>query len=189
MSASFGGPAVLLLRHAEKAKAGQRNVDEQGHEDPHALSVRGWQRAGAWVRWLAPAEGPAPFGRPQRLFAAAPAPAHPSRRPELSLAPLARALSLPVNTGLDLNDLDAAAAGLLAPAQGSVVACWRHDDLPALARALARRLGCGEAAIPQQWPDEVYDTAWLFERVHDGAWRFGVVAQRLLDGDREHVAP
>jgi hypothetical protein len=32
------------------------------------------------------------------------------------------------------------------------------------------------AAIPRQWPD-------------DGAWRFGVVAQRLLDGDREHVAP
>jgi hypothetical protein len=177
---------VVLLRHAEKPHDDVLGIDEQGREDARSLSVRGWQRAGALLRWLLPAEGPPPFGEPAGLWAAGPTATHPSRRPPLTLAPLARHLGLPVDTSLDVEDLEAVAVALLAT-EGTALASWRHDDLPALAQALARLVGCDAAAVPAQWPSEVFDAAWVFERGPEGRWGFRAVAQRLLDCDRERI--
>lgn len=175
---------VVLLRHAEKPEGDQRGVDERGHEDAGALSVRGWQRAGALVRWLVPLHRPAPFGLPAGLWAAPSTPAHPSRRPALTLMPLGQWLSEPVRTELDVHDLDAAAAALLAE-PGTQVVSWRHDDLPALAVAIARRVGVSAVGVPPQWPRDCFDQAWVFERQPTPPWLFGSVAQQLLDGDAD----
>jgi hypothetical protein len=175
---------IVLMRHAEKPEGEQHGVDERGHEDAQALSVRGWQRAGALVRWLVPLYRPAPFGLPAGLWAAASTPAHPSHRPALTLAPLARLLSEPVRLDLDPHDLEAAAATLLAQ-PGTQVVSWRHDDLPALAVAIARRVGVNTASVPAQWPADCFDQAWVFERQPAPPWLLGSVAQQLLDGDAE----
>jgi hypothetical protein len=177
--------AYLLMRHAEKpdARAGIGGVDEQGRADPRALSVRGWQRAGALARWLAPADAAAPFGRPAVLRSASTTAVNKSRRPMLTLLPLAQRLGLAtVQDDLDSNDPEAA-ADALAGASGTVVVAWRQDTLPALAAALAARLGADAGAIPSAWPEDRFDAVWLFERDATGAWRFRQCLPQLLGGD------
>jgi len=180
--------AVVLLRHAEKPDpgAGVQGVDERGRRDDASLAVRGWQRAGALAHWLAPGDAPPRFGAPSALFAAPSTPRHTSRRPWQTLVPLARALSLEIRGDID-DDFPDRAAALLLAAAGTVVACGRHDALPALAHALARRLACDAGTIPIDWPAGRFDVAWLFDRAATGgAWRFAQVPQRLLDGDAPH---
>ena len=50
---------VMLIRHAEKpdGTGNVMGVSELGLPHPRQLSVRGWQRAGALVRFFAPAGG------------------------------------------------------------------------------------------------------------------------------------
>jgi broad specificity phosphatase PhoE len=47
---------IMVIRHAEKALPGGviSGVNEAGGPDPNSLSVRGWQRAGALAKLLAP---------------------------------------------------------------------------------------------------------------------------------------
>ena len=45
---------VMLIRHAEKPNETVQGVNEAGRADPDQLSVRGWQRAGALIRFFAP---------------------------------------------------------------------------------------------------------------------------------------
>lgn len=173
----------LLMRHAEKpdARAGIDGVDEQGRADARALSVRGWQRAGALARWLAPADMPAPFGLPRVLRSASTTAVNKSRRPKLTLLPLAQRLGITVQDDLDSNDAEAAAVAL-AEASGTVLVAWRQDTLPALAAALAARLGADAGAIPRVWPEDRFDAVWLFEQIDD-AWRFRQCLPQLLGGD------
>src|SRR5687768_13326780 len=76
---------VLIIRLAERPPAGDR------------LSERGEQRAAPLPRLFAKAEGrPDPLPLPDFVFATRDSKA--SRRPSLTVAPLARELGLPVNT-------------------------------------------------------------------------------------------
>jgi broad specificity phosphatase PhoE len=67
---------IMFIRHGEKPddNGSVRAVDENGAHDPNELTVRGWQRAGALVRFFAPPNGkfshPA-LATPTTLFAAA----------------------------------------------------------------------------------------------------------------------
>ena len=50
---------VMIIRHGEKPSADGTiaGVTTDGDADPNELSVRGWQRAGALVRFFAPIAG------------------------------------------------------------------------------------------------------------------------------------
>lgn len=177
---------LILIRHAEKpdARTGSQGVDEHGHPDPQALSVRGWQRAGALVRLLAPIEvdhGVLP--RPSTLCAAASSTRHPSRRPELTLRPLASELAVPIDQGCRADEDPAAVAQALLAESGVLLVSWRHDELPSLARALAAAAAPDLVPrIPAVWPDDRYDLLWLFDR-RSGSWLFHQQPQLLLAGD------
>jgi hypothetical protein len=177
--------AIVLIRHAEKpVREGEQGVDHLGRPDPHSLSVRGWQRAGALVRWLDPCGGAAAaLPRPGTLFAARPLAAHPSLRPRQTVEPLAEALGLALRLDFSSDAVaDAAQAMRAAARHAPVLACWRHDDLPALARALLP----SDAAlqpIPAHWPDVCFDRAWLLEPAGADGWTWRALAQQLLPGD------
>ncbi|TFY98617.1 hypothetical protein [Ramlibacter rhizophilus] len=179
---------IVLLRHAEKPDParGIGGVDERGAADDRSLSVRGWQRAGALSRWLAPAEAPGPFGEAAACWAAGTSAVHTSLRPVQTLVPLARRLGLGLRDDLDSDEPDGAAAQMPV-AGGTLVVAWRQDSLPALARSVAARLGA-PASIPPQWPADCFDLLWVF-RPHAGGWRFEQHPQRLLDGDRTSGLP
>src|SRR5579885_3119382 len=65
---------IMLIRHAERPSADKRfrGVTIEGRKDKEELTVRGWQRAGALVRFFAPLDGhfvhPG-LARPDILFA------------------------------------------------------------------------------------------------------------------------
>jgi hypothetical protein len=92
----------MLIRHAERPSPDKsiRGVTQEGVKSKQELTVRGWQRAGALVRFFAPRDNrfvhPA-LARPQILFACKAGPAAPSLRPQHSLLPLASLIETELN--------------------------------------------------------------------------------------------
>jgi hypothetical protein len=190
---------VMLIRHAEKPGEGRAllGVDETGRPDAAQLSVRGWQRAGALVRFFAPvAQEPrggalvrlfapvAPDPRqgiatPAAIFACRPQNGASSLRPLSTVSPLAALLGMTVNHDLGKND-EAALLNAVNAIPGAVLICWSHDPIPGIARKLAGDL----PAIPAKWPAKRYDLVWVLDRAGEG-WSFRQVGQLLLAGDAE----
>jgi hypothetical protein len=163
---------IGLIRHGEKPLGNEGGVAFDGRSDPTGLSVRGWQRAGALaVRFGGPLRS-AFFIKPTALYAAVDRGRSP--RPYDTLRPLSELLGLPI-TRLPSGDAQAAATQIKAQA-GNPLVCWRHQELPALARAL---LGDQGSSVPQHWDSTRFDLIWM---VHEAG--LTVVPQRLLAGDR-----
>lgn len=180
---------IMIIRHAEKPSADGlvRGVAIHGGHDRHDLSVRGWQRAGALVRFFAPVgrgSDSGPIAAPRSIFASAPVPDSPSVRAKHTVGPLAEALGLPVRTDhADGDEVGMARTALAAP--GPVLIAWHHNHIPMLVRAIA-----GDAVKhPPAWPDERFDLVWILDRpAADAAWRFSQAVQRLLAHDRDEPA-
>jgi hypothetical protein len=173
---------IMLIRHAEKPNDGgqMRGVDALGRDDPNALSVHGWQRAGALVRLFAPHDSQSAvpgIATPNLLCASRATPANPSQRSQQTLVPLAEWLRLPVRSEFAKGDESAMAASLL-DMSGAVLVAWSHEGLPALARAL----GPVEPVPPTCWPKERFDLVWVFTR-RGTRWTMRQVPQWLLAGD------
>lgn len=168
---------VMLIRHAEEPDqaAGILGVDEKGRPDGEALSVRGWQRAGALARLFAPRGGmpPQPLARPASILAATDA--GKSHRPLCTVLPLARLLGLRIDTRFGSEGEVAPLLDAVRASPGPVLLCWRHQAMGDIAQAL-----CGGA--PRTWDAARYDLVWVFERQGEG-WRFTELPQRLLHGD------
>lgn len=167
---------IMIIRHAEKPVPGQsKGVRQSGEDDEHSLIVRGWQRAGALIRF---------FMRPEHAAIAVPThligSSHTydtSRRPHQTLVPLSHAMGLAVDESFTKSqeaDVAARCLGL----DSVVLISWHHECIPALATAIAPK-----AKVPQQWPDDCFDRVWVFDAERDGGWRFQQVPQRLLAGD------
>ena len=167
---------IMIIRHAEAPVPGQfKGVRQSGEDDEHSLIVRGWQRAGALVRF---------FMRPEHAAIAVPThligSSHTydtSRRPHQTLVPLSHAMGLAVDESFTKSqeaDVAARCLGL----DSVVLISWHHECIPALATAIAPK-----AKVPQQWPDDCFDRVWVFDAERDGGWRFQQVPQRLLAGD------
>lgn len=171
-------PKIILIRHAEKPDDSQSGVSLSGKENAKDLSVRGWQRAGALVCYLAP-----PAGRfqhtaletPRFLFASHSS----SNRPYQTLAPIADKLGIKINVEYGKGDEANLAAAAKACA-GVALICWQHEYMSSVANAI---LGNNRTA-PQDWPSTRFDVTWIFDLdPSTGSYRFEQLPQRILAGD------
>ena len=146
--------------------------------DPDSLSVRGWQRAGALaVLFGAPgARGAQPeLVRPTEPYAAVDVGR--SRRPQDTLRPIAELLRLPIRQAVSSGDQRPLAARIFASPE-DVLVCWRHRELPILARALLPR---SAHVVPAHWDAARFDLVWVIKP--DSLL---IVPQRLLAGDARY---
>jgi broad specificity phosphatase PhoE len=173
---------IMLIRHAERPNREEsiRGVGLNGKKDKESLTVRGWQRAGALVRFFAPLDGrfvhPA-LARPKTLFACNAAPADPSLRPQHTLVPLADLLDVELNRDHFNGDEIALVEEVLA-SEGPALIAWKHDAT----RIIANLLLADKTTAPQHWPYDRYDVVWVFDR-RDGRFAFTQIPQLLLAGD------
>lgn len=154
--------AVIIIRHAEKPL---------NSADPN-LTPRGYERATALVKRFS-----TPEEHPDFLFAAKRS-KH-SDRPVETLLPLARALHVSVNSNIPDSGYAFLARDILTNHQydgKTVLICWHHHTIPALAKAL----GAGDP--PKSWPDRVFDRMWRI-RFSGNAATLDILPQHLLPGD------
>ena len=176
---------IMIIRHAEKHSTGgrERGVNLDGVHARHELTVRGWQRAGALVRFFAPVAGPPAepaISTPRAILASAATAKSPSLRAQHTVRPLAEALGIDIDNAHP-DGAEAAVAAAALAAAGPVLIAWHHSHIPALARAIAG----ADLACPATWPDDRFDVVWTLDRSDaDGAWCFTQVAQRLMALDR-----
>jgi hypothetical protein len=159
---------IILLRHAEKP-ADEKNPN---------LSARGEERAKALPSLVTNLPVLAGNGLPSAVFAARPTTHSHSRRAEETVAPLAKALRLPVETPFSAPDAARLARDVLADHAfdgKTVVICWVHDYLPQLARALGVK-------HPPDWGGHTFDRVWVITYEGDRAVMQNL-PQQLLAGD------
>jgi hypothetical protein len=168
--AACGQPTqVILLRHAEKP------------DDPAAvhLSSRGEERARALISLLghgSPLTTNAPVAA---LYATRITKHDRSQRTGETLDPLAKHLSLRVNSLFSSDQYASLAASVLRnPAYRgkTVIVCWTHHDIARLAGAL------GVHPAPPPWKDKIFDRLWLITFPSSHA-QLRDVPQHLLPSD------
>jgi hypothetical protein len=169
---------LMVIRHAEKPEkqTGVFGVTEAGARDKDELTPKGWQRAGALVRFFNPVIAAglrAGMAVPGAIFAARATSDNPSKRAVHTVRPLATDLRLGVCADFALHqEKDLVDAAMNAAA--AVLICWHHERIPKLVARLGVEIG--------DWPDAVYDRVLILDRAKD-AWSLSVLEQHLLSGD------
>ncbi len=160
---------LILLRHAEKPL---------NESDPH-LSEQGKARAQALVPLLTTNLFIVTNGQPVALFAPQFTPHGHGRRPYETLEPLAEHLNLLIQRPFGSKDYAALARHVLEdPALDgkTVIVCWVHDYIPALAKEF------GVRPKPAPWKNNVYDRVWVIT-YHKNRAVMASLPQKLLPGD------
>jgi hypothetical protein len=143
------GPAqIILLRHAEKPA----NV-----ENPH-LAPAGVKRAEQLVSFITKDPAMTRLGAPVAVFATQTTKHDNGQRTQETVAPLASALKLPVETPYLSKDYAKLAKRILvnpAYAGKTVLICWTRDEIPRLAAAL------GVKPRPSKWNESVFDRVYV----------------------------
>lgn len=178
---------IMVIRHAEKPDGRAEGVRASGKADAEALTARGWQRAGALVRFLAPGAGRAAahpaLAVPTAIVATrAEQGAGASRRPKETVRPLADLLGLEIDDRFGRDEEPAMVASVMAR-DGVVLVSWVHEGIPDLVAALP-----GAPAAPRAWPEDRFDLVWVLDPAGEG-WRLTQVPQELLAGDRRDAIP
>jgi hypothetical protein len=174
---------IMLIRHAEKPDGKDDGVDQKGNPDKHDLIVRGWQRAGALVRFFAnPSDPSGPIRRPATIFATEPTTGSDSKRPLHTVTPLKQLLGIPVDSTIHEGSEQDLANKAIA-SDGVVLIAWHHGKIPAIANLILQNM-----SAPQKWPSGRFDVVWIFSRAAANApWTFSQVPQLLLSGDSPTV--
>ena len=163
---------VLIIRHGEKPPATEKSPD---------LTPEGKERAEALPKlFQTSAAEPAPFPAPDFLFAAKDSAK--SRRPHETIAPLAKALKLKVNSDFAAEDVAGLAHELFHNPQyagKTVLVCWHHGKIPALAAQLKA------VGAPDPWDPEVFDRVWQIDYDKEGKATFTNLPQRLMPKDAD----
>lgn len=72
---------------------------------------------------------------------------------------------------------------MLADATETVLICWDHERIPAIAAALPTAPG---TQIPD-WPDHRFDMIWSLTRQDTAEYEFSQLPQLLLAGDSDSL--
>src|SRR5690242_1692914 len=174
---------VMIIRHAEKPSddGSVHGVSENGQVDAEDLAVKGWQRAGALVRFFAPFEGQFAhrlLATPDVIFASGTGQHSNSLRPQHTVVPLAQFLNRPLNLN-HLKGEETALAADVAETNGIVLISWEHLVIPDIVHLIA---GPG-VNCPDKWPGSRFDVVWVLDRQQGAGWNFAQVPQLLLPGD------
>ncbi len=156
---------MYLIRHGEKPDPESPNagggVEIDGTANDHSLTPRGWQRCGALAVLFTrpPQPGQSSLTTPDRLLC--PDYGDPARtavhRPYQSLLGLSGITGHPIETPYrEAHEADLAAAVLNGGA-GTVLICWDHTRIPAIAAAIPTT-----TPVPAAWPDHRFDLIWQF---------------------------
>jgi hypothetical protein len=139
---------IILIRHAEKPADAN---------DPH-LSPTGVKRAERLVSFITTDPTMTRFGVPVSVFATQTTKHDDGQRTQETVAPLAKALKLTVQTPYLSKDFAAFAKLILAnPAYAgkTLLICWNHVEIPQLAAAL------GVTPQPPKWKGSVFDLVYV----------------------------
>jgi hypothetical protein len=145
---------IILIRHAD---------EPADPNDPH-LSPTGVKRAERLVPFITKDPMMSRFGPPVAVFATRTTSHGNGQRTQETVAPLAKALELRVQTPFLARDYAALARRVLgdpAYAGKTVLICWNHTEIPQLAVAL------GVKPQPPRWKVGVYDLVYLIS-YHEG---------------------
>jgi hypothetical protein len=181
---------IMIIRHGEKpgADGTDAGVSPEGGPDPEDLTVRGWQRSGALVRFFAPAGGRfshAEVATPDVIFASGVTPHSKSLRPQHTVLALADFLGQPLVLNHPKGDEDALVADVLSRG-GTVLIAWEHEAIPDIANQILGNV----TTCPQKWPGVRFDVLWVLNATGGaGGWAFTQVPQLLLPEDRKDVIP
>ena len=175
---------IMLLRHAEKPARDNApfGVTRKGQRSKEALTVRGWQRAGALANFFAPANGhlqhPS-LATPHFLYASKPLLRKGSRRSLQTITPLSEKLAIKINSDFERSEFESMVEHAFSR-NGVVLICWQREYIPDIASLI---LGKNNLA-PSDWPEDRYDMIWVFDLDHSRSrYRFQQVSQELLAGD------
>jgi len=177
---------IIVLRHAEKpTKDGKAiGIDEHGRPDDRALTVRGWQRAGAWAALFGQCS--ANYPQPDVIYAANPDRRAdgtlPSRRSYLTAQPIAERLSMTVNDGFYQGGEAKLAETIMKQEARVSLVVWEHKRIgEALLPELFKR-GTGPAESFRGWDPKRFDVALLLDFDGD-SWTQRQLFPLLLSGD------
>jgi phosphohistidine phosphatase SixA len=135
-----GGPSrIILMRHADK-------TDDPNNED---LSEAGMARAERLATYI-----PETLGKPDYIIATSHS-KH-SNRPRETVAPLANALGLKVQHDYENDEFEDLVDEIFSNPEykgKTVVICWHHGKLP----AIAALLGAAQGSYPDPWPEDAYN--------------------------------
>jgi hypothetical protein len=175
---------IMIIRHAERPPddGSAQGVTLQGANDPKELIVRGWQRAGALVRFFKPPGddfADPHLGTPDTIFASKVAHHSPSLRPQHTVESLADFLHKSLVLTHAKGEEEALVAEAIA-ANGTVLIAWEHEVIPDIGNFISGN----KTTCPQKWHGSRYDLVWVLDRVSpSSAWTFAQVPQMLLPGD------
>jgi hypothetical protein len=172
---------IIFIRHGEKPNdtSKAKGVMADGAEDKESLIVRGWQRAGALVRFFCPVSGARDLV-PATVFAAGVAHGSKSERPFETVTPLIDFLTQ--NGGVKVNDKHSKddLKGLMddvLQCTGTILVAWEHTLIPQLVALLPN-----PPPVPGKWPGGRFDMVWIVDKAGTG-WTFSQKPQLLLAGD------
>jgi hypothetical protein len=174
---------IMIIRHAEKPDGTDPGLDENGAEDDSSLTAVGWQRAHALVGLFDPAEGDprAGLARPDRIYAAGVTDDGEGQRTRETVAPLAGALGIPVDTELGRGEEKKLVKEILAQ-PGTTLVSWQHGGIP----AIVDDFPSVSPEPPQEWPSDRFDVVWILTRTADG-WHFTQAPELVLPQDQAGV--
>ena len=130
---------VLVMRHAEKP------------QDPHDpnLAPAGYARAESLATYI-----PTALGSPDHILASSIS--KNSARPYETVIPLAKHIGKPIDATIADQDYGVLASDLLSEAtyaNGQVVVCWHHGNIP----SLVGKLGAEPGTYPDPWDPTVFN--------------------------------
>jgi hypothetical protein len=174
---------VMIIRHAEKPDGTDPGLDKNGAEDDSSLTAVGWQRAHALEGLFDPAQGNprAGLARPDRIYAAGVTDDGEGQRTRETVAPLADALGIPVNTDLGRGEEKKLVKDVLAQS-GSTLVSWQHNGIP----EIVDDFPSVSPKPPQEWPSDRFDVVWTLTRTADG-WHFTQTPELVLPQDQAGV--
>jgi hypothetical protein len=176
-----GPDKIMIIRHAEKPiSAVPAGVDESGIPDPHSLTVRGWQRAGALVAFFGFPTRPE-IKRPSAIVAstrednAIAGETSAGRRAQQTVAALHARIGGEYWDDIAVGREDVLVERLKARA-GVVLVAWTHKRIHQIVAGFVD-------FVAPEWNASRFDAVWILDRASNDAYRFTAVNQDLLPGD------